>query len=94
MRYIYQNELDKAYFQHNMAYGDFKDLTGRTGSDEILHNKAFNIPRGPKFDGYQTGLASMVYNFFDKKASGGTVTLANKSSVKYENMSNKELAEE
>ena len=32
-RYIYQNELDKTYFQHDMAYGDFKDLTGRTGSD-------------------------------------------------------------
>ena len=34
-RYIYQNELDKACFQHDMAYGDFKDLTRRTASDNI-----------------------------------------------------------
>ena len=42
-RYIYQNELDKACFQHEMTYGDFKDLTRRTASDKILHDKAFNI---------------------------------------------------
>ena len=35
-RYTYQNELDKACFQHDMAYGDFKDLTRRTASDKIL----------------------------------------------------------
>ena len=49
-----------------MAYGDFKDLT-RTTSDKILRNKALNIAKNPKYDGYQRGLASMVYNFFDKK---------------------------
>ena len=42
-RYIYQKELDKACFQHNMAYGDFEDLTRRTASDKILRDKAFNI---------------------------------------------------
>ena len=42
-RYIYQNELDKACFQHDMAYGDFKGLTRRTTSDKILYDKAFNI---------------------------------------------------
>ena len=62
-RYIYQNELDKASFQHDMACGDFKDLTRRTASDKILHNKAFNIAKNPKH-GYQRGLASMVYNYF------------------------------
>ena len=46
-RYIYQNELDKAYFQHDMACGDFKDLNGRTAAD-----KAFNIAKNPKYDGY------------------------------------------
>ena len=66
-RYIYQNELDKACFQHDMAYGDFKDLTRRTASDKILRDKAFNIAKNPKYDGYQRGLASMVYKFFDKK---------------------------
>ena len=41
--YIYKNELDKACFQHDMAYGDFKDLKGRTFSDKVLRDKAFNI---------------------------------------------------
>ena len=41
--YIYKNELDKACFQHDMAYGDFKDLAGRTASDKVLREKAFNI---------------------------------------------------
>ena len=50
-----------------MAYGDFKDLTRRTASDKILHDEAFNIGKNPKYDGYQRELASMVYQFFDKK---------------------------
>ena len=64
-RYIYQNELDKACFQHDMAYVDFKDLTRRTAFDKILRDKPFNIAKNPKYDGYQGGLASMVYKFFD-----------------------------
>ena len=64
--YIYKNELDKACFQHDMAYGDFKDLERRTASDKVLRNKAFNIAKNPKCDRYQRGLASMVYKFFDK----------------------------
>ena len=79
-RYIYKNELDKAYFQHDMAYGDFKDLTTRTAADKLLKNKAFNIARDPKYDRYQKGLASMVYIFFDKNTRcNGVTTLANKS---------------
>ena len=54
-----------------MVYGDFKDLTRRTASDKILRDKAFNIAKNPKYDGYQCGIASMVYKFFDKKTSGG-----------------------
>ena len=69
-----------------MAYGDFKDLNRRTFADKLLCDKVFNIPKDPKFDGYQCGLASMVYKFFDKKTSG--------SGIKNENISNKELAEE
>ena len=46
-----------------MAYGDFKDLTRRTGSDKILHHKAFNIAKNSKYDGYQCRLASIVYKF-------------------------------
>ena len=46
-RYMYQNELDKACFQHDMAFGDFKDLTRRTASDKTLHDKAFNNGKNP-----------------------------------------------
>ena len=60
-RNIHQNELDKASFQHDMAYGHFKNLTRRTASDNILCNKAFNIAKNPKCDRYQRGLALMVY---------------------------------
>ena len=71
--YIYKNELDKACFQHDMANGDFKDLERRTFSDKVLRDKAFNIAKNPKYDGYQRGLASMVYKFFDKKSKGNGV---------------------
>ena len=57
LRHTYQNELDKSCFQHDMAYGDFKDLTRRTASDKILRDKAFNITKIPKYDGYQRGIA-------------------------------------
>ena len=55
-----------------MAYGDFKDLKRRTTSDKILKDKAFNIANNPKYDGYQEGLASMVYRFSDKKSASLT----------------------
>ena len=58
--YIYKNELDKACFQHDMAYGDFKDLKRRAASDKVLRDKAFNIIKNPKYDGYQRRLASTV----------------------------------
>ena len=50
-----------------MHRGDFKDLTRRKASDEILYDKAFNIVKNPKYDGYLRGRASMVYKLFDKK---------------------------
>ena len=61
----------KACFQHDMAYGDFKDLNGRTAADKVLGDKAFNVTKKPRYDGYQR--ASMLYKFFDKKTSSGTV---------------------
>ena len=81
-RYIYKNELDKACFQHDMAYGDFKDLKKRTAADKVLRDKAFNIAKNPIFDGYQRGLASMAYKFFDKTAKGRGAALENKSTIK------------
>ena len=71
--YIYKNEIDKACFQHDMAYGDFKDIKRRTASDKILRDEAFNIAKNPKYNGYQRGLASMIYRFFDKKSAGGGI---------------------
>ena len=71
--FIYKNELDKACFQHDMAYGKSKDLVKRTQSDKVLKDKAFKIASDPKYDGYQRGLASMVYKFFDKKSSGSGI---------------------
>ena len=66
--FIYKNDLDKACFQHDMAYGKYKDLNKRTQSDKVLRNKVFEIARNPKYDGNQRGLASMVYKFFDKRS--------------------------
>ena len=73
-----------------LAYGDFKDLTRKKASDKILSDKAFNIAKNAKHDGYQRGIASMVYKFFDEKSA----SLADKSgAVKNENMTNQELTE-
>ena len=82
--YIYKNELDKACFQHDTAYGDFKDIKRRMASDKILRDKAFNIAKNPKYDRYQRGLAFMVYKFFDKKSEGSGII----------NKENMQLAEE
>ena len=84
--YIYKNELNKPCFQHDMAYGDFKDLAKRTAVDKVLRDKAFNIAKSPKYDEYQRGLASMVYKFFDKKVAG--------SGVKMDAKPDEKLAEE
>ena len=64
--YIYENELDKVCFQHDMAYGDFKDLARKTDPDKVLRDKAFDVVKNLKYDGYQRGLASMIYKSFDK----------------------------
>ena len=71
--FIHKNELDKVYFQHDMAYGKSKYSVKRTQSDKVLKDKAFKIASNPKYDGYQRGLASMVYRFFDKKSKGSGI---------------------
>ena len=81
--YIYKNELDKVCFQHDMAYGDFKDLPKRTAADKVLRDKAFKIASDEKYDGYQRGLASMVYNFFDEKSRGSGIV--NKENIQLAN---------
>ena len=72
--FVYRNELDKAYFRHDMAYGKSKDFVKRPQSDKVLRDKAFRIASDPKYDGYQRGLASTVYKFFDKKSRGSGIT--------------------
>ena len=83
---IYKIKLDKACFQHDMVCGNFKDLERRTTSDKVLRDKALNIAKNPKYDGYQRGLASMVYKCFDKKSKG--------SGFNIEVKRNKQLAKE
>ena len=58
-----------------MTYGDFKDMKRRTVSDKVLRDKVFNIAKNPRYDGYQRGLASMVYNVFDKKSKESGVNI-------------------
>ena len=53
-------------FQHRVDYGDFNDSDRRTAADKILRDKAFNIAENSKYHGYQRGLASVFYQFFDK----------------------------
>ena len=65
--------MDKACFQHDMAYGKYKDLERRPQSDKVLKDRDFAIPNNPKYDGYQRGLAPMVYKFFDKKLKGSGI---------------------
>ena len=70
-----------------MAYGDFKDLKRRTASDKILRDKAFNIAKNLKYDGYQRGLASIIYKFSEEKSTGSGV-------ANNETKQNLQLAEE
>ena len=91
--YIYKNELDKACFQHNMAYGGFKDLTKRTAADKVLRDKAFKVANDQKYDGYQRGLASMVYKVFDEKSQGSGRSLSSASQFG-NNKENIQLADE
>ena len=64
-----------------MTYGDFKDLARRTKSDKFLRDKVIEIAKNPKYNGYQRGLGSMVYNFFDKKSSGNGIMSNQKRAV-------------
>ena len=80
--YIYRNHLDKACFQHDMGYGKYKDLTEIAQSHKVLRDKAFEIASNPEYDGYERGLASIVFKFFDEKSFGGGI----------KSMSNQQLA--
>ena len=89
---IYKDDLDKSCFQHDVTYGKYKDLTKRAESDKVLRIKPFETAINPKYDEYQRGLASMVFNFFDKKSASLADKSAKGSFIK--SMSNKQLADE
>ena len=77
-----------------MAYGDFEDLKRRTASDKVLRDKAFNIAKNLKYDGYQRGIASMFYKSFDKRSASLTSKSASSGDVNTEVKHTKQLAEE
>ena len=71
--YICKNDLDKVCFQHDMAYGKFRDLVERTQSDKVLRDEACKITSNPKYDVYQRRLASVFYKLFDKISIGSGI---------------------
>ena len=103
-RLLYRNELDKACFKHDAAYAKYKDVENRLISDQKLKNSAYNIASNPKYDGYQRGLPSKVYKFFDSKVApldkktmsgkGNAKHTAKPSSLERTKEVNKILAEE
>ena len=81
---LYRNELDKACLKHDAAYVEYKDVENRLISDQKLRNSAYDIASNPKYDGYQRGLASMVYKFFDSKVAPlDKKTMSGKGNAKY-----------
>ena len=83
-RLLYRNELDKACFKHDAAYAKYKDVENRLVSDQKLKNSAYDIASNPKYDGYQRGLASMVYKYFDSRVAPlDKKTLSGKGTAKH-----------
>ena len=66
IKYIYRNELDKACFLHDIAYGDFKDLARITAPAKPLRDKAFNIAKSSEYDGFEDALLLWFINFLIK----------------------------
>ena len=67
LKHLYRNQFDKACFDHDAAYSDSKDFAERPILDKILKGRAYKLAISRNYDGYQRALASMVYEFFDKK---------------------------
>ena len=83
-RLLYRNELDKTCFKHDAAYAKYKDVENRLISDQKLRNCAYDIASNQKYDGYQRGLANMVYKFFDPKVAPlDKKTMSSKGNAKH-----------
>ena len=87
---MYRNALDKVCFKHDAAYAKYKDVENRLIADDKLENSAYDIASNPEYDGYQRGLASMVYKFFNSKVPPRNKTILGKGMKEV----NKILAEE
>ena len=87
---LHRNALDKACFKHDAEYAKYKDVENRLIADDKLKNSAYDIASNPKYDGYQRGLASMVYKFFNSKVAPRNKTILGKGTKEV----NKILAEE
>ena len=73
LSHIAKNKLDAACFQHDSAYNKYKDSVNRKQSDIVLKNKALKVATDPKVNGYQRGLACMVYKFFNERTKGSGI---------------------
>ena len=98
-RLLYRNELDKACFKYDAAYAKYKHVENRLIPDQKLRNSGYDIASNPKYDGYQRGLGSMVYKFFDSKVAPiDKKTMSGKGNAKHSSLesteNNKILAEE
>ena len=98
-RLLYRNELDKACFKHDAAYAKYKDVENRLISDQKLRNSAYDIASNTKYNGYQRGLVSVVYKFFDSKVAPiDKKAMSGKGNTKHSSLecmeNNKILAEE
>ena len=83
------NELDKACFQHDMTYGDFRDLTRKTASHKILHDKAFNTAKNPNMMVINANLLQWSQSFFIKNPLRLPINSASGRGIKNENTLNK-----
>ena len=88
LNHILKNRLDAACFQHDFAYAKYKDRANRRQSDIVFKNKTLKIATDPRVNGYQRGLAAMVYNFFNERTKGSGIN--NKGNL----FVNSQLAEE
>ena len=87
---LYRNALHKACFKHDAAYAKYKDVESRLIADDKLKNSAYDIASNPEYDGYQRGLTSMAYKFFNSKVAPRNKTISGKGTKEV----NKILAEE
>ena len=70
---MYKNDLDKACFQHDMAYDKYKDLNKITESDKILRDKDFKIASNPNITDMEEDQLQWFTIFFDKKFKGSSI---------------------